>query len=218
MILLCINEINSARNTPKDGLEIMTRDWGVSASTVTVLDVNSPQVQEMLKAAGCDLNEVNLYNSYLKTATGQPPPPLPQPQLQQLQQPPQSQPQQQQQQQQQKQQQQQSLIESHVEEPYKSLPFCFIDTVRTVEPPALLHCHLWAYGMSPDIPAKAHIAVCSSCFRRVSRKDTINPEKLSFDIIKNIKEVYNDENDVKHDKLRRIKFRKNDFNYIFAII
>ena len=48
--------------------------------------------------------------------------------------------------------------------------------------------------------------------QRVSRKDTINPEKLSFDIIKNLKEEYNDENDVKHDKLRRIKFRKKEAN------
>ena len=48
--------------------------------------------------------------------------------------------------------------------------------------------------------------------QRVSRKDKINPEKLCFDSIENLKEENNDENDVKHDKLRRIKFRKKENN------
>ena len=48
--------------------------------------------------------------------------------------------------------------------------------------------------------------------QRVARKDKINPEKLSFDNIENYKEEINDENDVKHDKLRRIKFRKKETN------
>lgn len=62
-----------------------------------------------------------------------------------------------------------------------------------------------------SIPSNASNQLAKSQYsQRVDGKDKINPEKLRFDSIENIKEDNNDENDVRHDKLRRIKFRKKD--------
>ena len=64
-----------------------------------------------------------------------------------------------------------------------------------------------------SIPSNASNQITKSQnSQRVAPKDKINPEKLSFDNIENLKEEMNDDNDVKHDKLRRIKFRKKEAN------
>lgn len=168
--------MNSAK-MKNDELELMTVDM---QSTVTVLGVDSPLVVRLLKAAGCDINEVRkcFLQDYQQEYD-------------------QSQSEDQAQQPQSKQQQKrsptdsvkppeakkartlanklQSHIVSHVLGKYKELPICCIDTVRTVEPPALFHCHLCAYNLSPETASQVHIAVCSKCFRAVSRRDTVCP-------------------------------------------
>ena len=64
-----------------------------------------------------------------------------------------------------------------------------------------------------SIPSNASNQLAKSQYtQRVDGKDKINPEKLRFDSIENIKEDNTDENDVRHDKLRRIKFRKKESN------
>jgi hypothetical protein len=68
-----------------------------------------------------------------------------------------------------------------------------------------------------SVPSNASNKLAKSHYsERVDRKDRINPEKLSFNSLENLKEENNDENneenDVKHNKLRRIKFRKKEIN------
>lgn len=61
-----------------------------------------------------------------------------------------------------------------------------------------------------SIPSNSNQLAKSQYSQRVNKKDKINPEKLRFDSIENLKEENNDEDDVRHDKLRRIKFRKKE--------
>ena len=68
-----------------------------------------------------------------------------------------------------------------------------------------------------SVPSNASNKLAKSHYsERADRKDRINPEKLSFNSLENLKEENNDENneenDVKHNKLRRIKFRKKEIN------
>ena len=127
----------------------MTND---ALSAATPLSVDSPEVQRMLQEAACDIESVRQYDeiccqrNWVQPASLELAEAVTQP-MQTSKPEQESQPQ----------------ICSRVEGPCGELPLSSVCTVLSVPPPALFHCRLSAFGMSPNIPCLARQMCCDSC-------------------------------------------------------